>query len=101
MTATKDKFDQGLRDAHAWLKDEATSGTRVHQVKPLDPKTLRLTLQMTQTDFAETFLIPVSTLRGWEQGRRFPDATTTAYLTLIASSPERAREALRAARSGT
>ncbi len=58
---------------------------------------LRRRLGMTQEAFAETFRIPVGTLRDWEQGRKIPDATARAYLTVIAKNPEAVAEWLRAA----
>lgn len=99
MTNTSNPISQGLSEAQAWLRGDDVRGARVRQIAPLNPKELRQRLDMTQSDFADTFQIPVSTLRGWEQGRRAPDATTVAYLTLIASEPERAKAALVAARS--
>ena len=50
---------------------------------------------MTQQEFA-TYRIPLATLKGWEQGRRHPDATASAYLTVIASMPQEAQRALAA-----
>ena len=41
--------------------------------------------------------IPLATLKGWEQGRRHPDATASAYLSVIARLPSEVREVLRAA----
>jgi hypothetical protein len=47
--------------------------------------------------FASAYRIPLATLKGWEQGRRHPDATASAYLSVIARMPDAAREALKAA----
>ncbi|MDR2858679.1 MAG: hypothetical protein LBV50_12665 [Novosphingobium sp.] len=40
------------------------------------------------------YRIPLATLKGWEQGRRQPDATASAYLGVMAHLPEAARVAL-------
>lgn len=40
---------------------------------------------MTQKQFSETYHINIETLRAWEQGKRFPDSISLAYLTCIAS----------------
>ena len=51
--------------------------------------TLRRRLRLTQEEFAARFAIPPGTLRDWEQGRSEPDATSQAYLKVIAADPER------------
>jgi putative transcriptional regulator len=50
---------------------------------------------MSQSELAEAYRIPLATLQGWEQGRRSPDATASAYLNVIARLPQEARAALR------
>jgi len=49
---------------------------------------LRSRLGLTQEAFAQTYRIPVGTLRDWEQGRKMPDAPTRAYLMVIEKNPE-------------
>lgn len=51
----------------------------------------------TDRAFAKTYRIPLATLKGWEQGRRQPDATASAYLSVIARLPDQARDVLHAA----
>jgi DNA-binding transcriptional regulator YiaG len=58
-------------------------------------KAIREDLPMTQSEFAEAYRIPLATLQGWEQGRRAPDATASAYLNVIARLPREAKAALR------
>jgi putative transcriptional regulator len=55
---------------------------------------LREQLGLTQEAFAAAYRIPVGTLRDWEQGRKFPDATARAYLTVIERDPEAVLRAL-------
>jgi putative transcriptional regulator len=44
--------------------------------------------------FARTYRIPVATLKGWEQVRRHPDATVSAYLRVIERYPKEVEQAL-------
>lgn len=60
-------------------------------------KRLRESLGLTQEVFAETYRIPVGTLRDWEQRRKIPDAPARAYLTVIARDPRAVAELLRPA----
>jgi putative transcriptional regulator len=57
-------------------------------------KTLRRALGLTQEEFAARYRIPIGTLRDWEQGRTEPDATSRAYLHVIAKNPEMVMQAL-------
>lgn len=56
-------------------------------VRPVDVKSLRQKLHMTQREFSQRYHINLETLRNWEQLKRAPDSTVTAYLTCIAKSP--------------
>ncbi len=68
---------------------------REHVVNVPDVRAIREGLGLSQNAFARTYRIPLATLKGWEQGRRQPDATASAYLSVIAHLPGEAREALR------
>jgi len=57
-------------------------------------KVLRQRLGMTQTEFAEAFHLPVSTVRDWEQRRSTPDAPARALLLAIERDPEAMRRLL-------
>jgi putative transcriptional regulator len=70
---------------------------RAHVVQVPDVRAIREQLGLSQTAFAQAYRIPLATLKGWEQGRRQPDATASAYLSVIARLPGEARDALRAA----
>ena len=80
--------------AHAQGRGELA---RAHLVHVPDVRAIREQLGLSQTAFASTYRIPLATLKGWEQGRRQPDATASAYLSVIARLPAEARDALRAA----
>ena len=70
---------------------------RIHTIEVPDVRAIREELGLSQQAFASAYRIPLATLKGWEQGRRQPDATASAYLSVIARLPQQAREVLRAA----
>jgi putative transcriptional regulator len=57
-------------------------------------KALRWRLGMTQAEFAETFRLPVNTLRDWEERRSAPNAPARALLQAIELEPETMRRFL-------
>jgi len=57
-------------------------------------KIIRRAFRMSQEEFAQTFKIPIGTLRDWEQGRVEPDQAARAYLRVIARNPKAVRKAL-------
>jgi putative transcriptional regulator len=59
-------------------------------------RTVRRALGLTQEEFAARFLIPIGTLRDWEQGRVEPDQAAQAYLRAIAGDAVAVRRALEA-----
>ncbi len=71
-----------------------TTGAVGHTVEVPDVRAIRRGLHMSQQRFAETFRIPLPTLKNWEQGRRAPDAPAAAYLQVIARRPDAIKEAL-------
>lgn len=77
---------ESLTDALAHAQSEA-SGVRLHTVEVPDVRAIRRKLHMSQQEFAETYRIPLPTLKNWEQGRRHPDAPAAAYLFAIARRP--------------
>ncbi len=59
-----------------------------------NPKRLRLSMNLTQEQFARQFHIALGTLRDWEQGVRMPDGTAKTYLRVIEAIPEAVSAAL-------
>jgi len=57
---------------------------------------LRKRLKMSQKRFSETYRIGIETLRKWEQGKRFPDSISKAYLKCIERDPETMRKLVNA-----
>jgi putative transcriptional regulator len=54
----------------------------------IDVAAIRKRLNLSQSRFAEAFGLSAATVRDWEQGRRRPDRTARALLTVIARRPE-------------
>lgn len=92
-----DTFGQDLIESLAQAA-EIAKGTkrpaRAHLIEVPDVRAIREDLKMSQGEFARAYRIPLPTLKGWEQGRRQPDATAAAYLSVIASFPRETRAAL-------
>lgn len=76
-------------DARPLLPEELA---RMRRVSPV--KQLRLSLGLTQSEFAKAFRLPIGTLRDWEQHRATPDAPARALLRAIEREPETMRRAL-------
>src|SRR5882672_7805288 len=55
---------------------------------------VRKEIGMSQAQFARAFCINPRALQEWEQGRRKPDATTRAYLAVIAKNRKAVLKAL-------
>jgi putative transcriptional regulator len=76
-------------DTIPMTEEQIKTARRVPRVK-----TMRRALQLTQEEFSARYLIPLGTLRDWEQGRSEPDQTARAYLMAIAAAPEAVHQAL-------
>jgi putative transcriptional regulator len=61
---------------------------RERRLAPVDVRRLRERIGLSQEDFALKFNLDLSTLQGWEQGRRAPDRTAENYLRVIDRAPD-------------
>jgi putative transcriptional regulator len=62
---------------------------------PVTPvESLRLSLGLSLSEFSQSYLIPIDTLRDWETRICEPHETARAYLKVIATNPEMVRLAL-------
>lgn len=84
---------RGMEEAVAFVEGRK-AGARVHVVEVPDVRAIRQKLHMSQQRFAETYRIPLPTLKNWEQGRRAPDAPAAAYLQAISREPKAIKDAL-------
>lgn len=57
-------------------------------------KRIRARLHLTQEQFADSFQLPLGTVRDWELGRREPDTAARNFLRLIEHNPEMVKAAL-------
>ena len=82
-------------DAAALARELRTAGIKATQVStaPVDVQATRNRLGMTQDQFALRYGLDLAALRNWEQGRRRPNRTTSAYLRVIARLPKEAGRA--------
>jgi putative transcriptional regulator len=85
---------QSMKQAVAHAVGRKVPRMRVTKVTMPDVKAIRESLHMSQHHFAAAYRIPLSTLKNWEQGRRYPDAPAAAYLLAIQRRPKEVREAV-------
>jgi putative transcriptional regulator len=114
--ASKRKVKKAGRPRQDWREFDALTDAQVLAAARSDPnakpltdadlkrmkrvpraKVIRQAQNMSQEEFAETYGIPIGTLRDWEQGRAEPDQAARAYLKVIACNPMAVRAALRVA----
>lgn len=79
------KIAAGLDDAIAYA-DGDTARARV--AAPLDVRAIRAATRKTQAEFANSYRLPIGTIRDWEQNRRQPDAPARVLLAMIHAEPE-------------
>lgn len=96
MSSFGEDLIAAMEEAAAHAQGRGAVG-RIHSINVPDVRAIREELGLSQQAFASAYRIPLATLKGWEQGRRQPDATASAYLSVIARLPKQAREALKAA----
>ena len=87
--------DKLFKELDANLKEavKVARGTRAPKsvyvvLKPADIKAIRTGVGMSQAVFASTFRLSLDTLKGWEQGKRRPDAAAANFLRVIEADPE-------------
>ena len=79
-----DKISAGLEDAIAYAGGDTARG---RQVKPVDVKAIRQSMNLTQSEFAKRYRLPIGTVRDWEQHRSHPDSGSKLYLRMIEADP--------------
>jgi putative transcriptional regulator len=86
MSAIFKEFMTGLDEVDAFLAGEKT-GYRVTLPTDIDVKGIRERLNMTQARFSDTFGFSLDAVKHWEGGRRTPESSARAFLTVIANNP--------------
>lgn len=69
--------------------------SRVITFNPVEVKTIRKRLHVSQVQFATLIGVSAATLRNWEQGRTYPEGAARVLLKVAAHRPEAVLEALR------
>ena len=88
-------LEQSAKEILSHVKGDARLATRrIVLPDEVDVKRIRTKAGMSQAEFARAFCLNPRTLQEWEQGRRKPDATTRAYLAVIAKNREAVLDAL-------
>lgn len=103
MTTLFKDMMTGLDEVEAFLAGEKT-GYKVSVPAEVDVKTIRKRLNMTQSRFSDTFGFSLDAVKHWEGGRRTPEFSARAFLTVIARNPNAVIAALHpsaATHSGT
>ena len=88
-------LEESAKEILAHVKGDVRLPTRrIVLPDEVDVKRIRTQARMSQAEFARAFCINPRTLQEWEQGRRKPDATTRAYLAVIAKNRAAVLDAL-------
>ena len=88
-------LERSAKEILAHAKGDARLPTRrIVLPNEVDVRRIRTKAKMSQAEFARAFCNNPRTLQEWEQGRRKPDATTRAYLAVIAKNREAVLDAL-------
>ncbi|MHB8272519.1 helix-turn-helix domain-containing protein [Bradyrhizobium sp.] len=60
----------------------------------IDARAIRISLNLTQDEFAKRFNLKLATVRQWEQGRREPHGAALTLLEIIKKIPDAVDSAL-------
>jgi len=90
------ELDANLKEAVKVAKGAATPKSVYVVLTPADIKAIRASVKMSQADFARSFQLSLDTIKGWEQGKRKPDAAAANFLRLIHADPEHVQRTLAA-----
>lgn len=82
------ELDANLKEAVRVAKGASKPKSVYFVLTPAQIKAIRASVNMSQTSFARSFQLSTDTIKGWEQGKRKPDAAATNYLRLIRANPE-------------
>ena len=86
MATLFEDLKTGLTEVDQYLGGKHR-GYRVTVPAQIDVKSIRKGLRMTQAGFSDTFGFSLDAVKHWEGGRRTPEASTRAFLTVIARNP--------------
>lgn len=90
------ELDANLKEAVKVAKGTKAPKSVYVVLKPTEIKAIRANVGMSQSVFANTFRLSLDTLKGWEQGKRKPDAAAANFLRMIKADPDYVRRTLAA-----
>lgn len=90
------ELEANLKVAVDVVKGRITPETAYFVITPATIKAIRRKVKMSQAMFARSYHLSLDTLKGWEQGKRSPDAAASNYLRLIQADPEFVRRTIAA-----
>ena len=90
------ELDANLKVAVKIAKGSSVRTSVYVILTPAEIKRIRASVKMSQTVFARKFQLSVDTVKGWEQGKRKPDAAAANYLRMIQADPEYVQRTLSA-----
>lgn len=88
------ELEANLKEAVKVAKGSSMPKSVYVILTPAEIKRIRAKVKMSQAVFARKFRLSVETVKGWEQGKRKPDAAAANYLKLIQEDPEYVQRAL-------
>jgi putative transcriptional regulator len=86
MTTMFEDMMTGLDEVDAFLAGE-NAGYKVSLPPEVDVRAIRKKLNMTQSRFSALFGFSLDAIKHWEGGRRTPESSARAFLTVIARDP--------------
>lgn len=86
MSEAFKRIEKSLKDAIAFTQGKGV-GARVYEPFRVDVKRIRISIGMTQPEFAAAFGIGLGTLRHWERGDREPKGAALVLLNMLAKKP--------------
>ena len=90
------KLDANLKEAVKVAKGTSAPKSVYVVLSPTEIKAIRASVRMSQAVFARSFQLSLDTIKGWEQGKRKPDAAAANYLRMIQADPEHVQRTLAA-----
>jgi len=82
------ELDANLKQAAKVAKGTKAPKSIYVVLTPAEIKAIRASVGMSQSVFASTFHLSLDTLKGWEQGKRKPDAAAANFLRMVKEDPE-------------
>ena len=90
------ELDANLKEAVKVARGSSAPKSVYVILMPAEIKRIRASVKMSQAVFARKFQLSVETIKGWEQGKRKPDAAAANYLRMIKADPEYVQRTLAA-----